>query len=60
MKDLLAAIDLHRPVMYDRWGQITTDPAAVSAKYSPRCNECRENVPAEGCRTWRLANGGEV
>jgi hypothetical protein len=57
MKDLLAAADLHRPIMYDRWGQVTTDPATASTKYGPLCNECMTPVRTEGCRTWRVANG---
>jgi hypothetical protein len=55
-ESMKAAIELHRPVLYDRWGNVTSDPQSVSAKFGQRCAECRESVPAEGCRTWKAAN----
>jgi len=53
LESLTAAVELHRPAYLDKYGQKTADPA--SAKWI-RCGECRESVPAEGCRTWKTAN----
>jgi len=51
---LLAAVELHRPQGYDRFYRATGDPEEA-VQY--RCGECRQSVPAEGCKTWRTAFG---
>ena len=50
---LRAAVGLHRPRLFDKYGQ-PTDTAA-DAKWI-RCNECRESVTEQGCNTWRTAH----
>lgn len=47
------AIELHRPVMLDKYAHQTGDPQ--KAKWI-RCQECRESVPPSGCNTWKVAN----
>ena len=51
---LRAAVELHRPQMYDRYARATRD---VDAMKWTRCAECRDTVPPEGCKTWRTAFG---
>ena len=51
---LLAAVELHRPVMYDKHHRVTDDARKV---VNYRCAECRESVMAAGCKTWRTAFG---
>jgi len=51
---LLAAVELHRPVTYDKYGYVTADSKRV---VSYRCGECVCSVPPEGCPTWRTAFG---
>jgi ribosomal protein L34E len=50
---LLAAVELHRPATYDKYGYVTADPERV---VSYRCGECVCSVPPEGCPTWRTAH----
>lgn len=49
---LRAAVELHRPQLINKYGQPAD--SADDAKWI-RCGECRESVPADGCRTWRAA-----
>lgn len=49
---LRAAVELHRPQLFNKYGQPTDK--AEDAKWI-RCGECHEIVPVEGCKTWRTA-----
>jgi hypothetical protein len=57
LENLKAAVELHRPIEHDKWGNETSDPAAADPKHGIRCRECRVNVTSSGCLTWRTANG---
>ncbi len=53
LDSLTAAVELHRPVSYDKYAYETTDPKAATRW---RCTECGKNVTKQGCRTWQTAN----
>lgn len=50
---LRAAVELHRPTLYNKHGRPTD--RVEDAKHI-RCGECGRSVPAEGCTTWRTAH----
>ncbi len=50
---LKSAIELHRPVGYDKYTYATTNPEQVTQW---RCKECQQPVTATGYRTWQTAN----
>lgn len=56
---LFAAIELHRPVWYDRYDR-PQDAEPVDAEPADdarwRCAECSCWVEERGCRTWQVAN----
>ncbi len=49
---LRAAVELHRPQMFDKYGHRTDAPAKAR---NIRCGPCAMNVPAAGCPTWKTA-----
>ncbi len=52
LNNLKAAVELHRPVMRDKYALVTTDPTAAKSR---RCDACSYSVPESGCRTWSTA-----
>lgn len=53
IESMKAAIELHRPVMYDRYAYVTEDPAKMKHR---RCSACGYSVGEQGCKTWETAN----
>ncbi len=53
LEALTAAVELHRPTMYDKYGDVTTESDEMKHR---RCKECGLSVTEVGCRTWQTAN----
>ncbi|GAA0529357.1 hypothetical protein GCM10010172_07540 [Paractinoplanes ferrugineus] len=55
LESLTTAVELHRPVGYDKYGREAPDP---SDAVSYRCRGgCDRTVFADGCMTCQVANG---